>query len=343
MLRAAFLAAASSAAAASAHSLDAAATASVLASLSRTQRYHAPVLDVAAVTKLAASLGLTGGGSNCTPTVLMHGLGDAGSNAGMQSLAKTITAANPSCYAVAVDVADGLFSFVTPMQDQTDQLFAAIRADQKLASSPEINLVGLSQGGLLVRAYAEQRAPTDPAVRSLVSICGVQNGVYNCPLELQIIPFVCSLFEDDPYAFLLNGSIPLSFSDYFVTFWDREKFLGENKYLPPLNNLLGPSEPNATRNKDAILGVSTLLLAQATQDTVVYPYQSEEFGGYLWTNGSKTNTTLYTLEQGEQWTGDLLGLRTLSGAGRLLLRQFAGDHLRFNDSWWAEEVLPYLI
>lgn len=38
--------------------------------------------------------------SNNTPVVLMHGLGDAGSNPGMQSLAQTISAAYPGTYAV---------------------------------------------------------------------------------------------------------------------------------------------------------------------------------------------------------------------------------------------------
>jgi len=158
-----------------------------------------------------------------TPTVLMHGLGDAGSNAGMQSLAKTVETAYPGAYAVAVNVANTLFSFVVPIRDQIEEFAAAIKADPKLASAPEVNLVGLSQGGLVVRGYAELFAgrPGYPRVKNLVSICGVQNGVFNCPLELQIIPFLCDVFETNPYDFLFNGTIPLSFSDYFVTYWNE--------------------------------------------------------------------------------------------------------------------------
>ena len=83
--------------------------------------------------------------------------------------------------------------------------------------------MGLSQGGLVGRGYAELYAgrPGYPKVKNLVSICGVQNGVFNCPLELQIIPFLCDVFETNPYDFLFNGSIPLSFSDYFVTYWNE--------------------------------------------------------------------------------------------------------------------------
>lgn len=180
-------------------------------------RRLAPTLNPALTTVRGTSQG------TYTPTVLMHGLGDAGSNSGMQSLAQTIETAYPGAYAVAVNVANTLFSYVVPIRDQIEEFAAAIKADPKLANEPEVNLVGLSQGGLVVRGYAELYAgrPGYPKVKNLVSICGVQNGVFNCPLELQIIPFLCDVFETNPYDFLFNGSIPLSFSDYFVTYWNE--------------------------------------------------------------------------------------------------------------------------
>ena len=52
------------------------------------------------------------------PVVLMHGLGDAGSNPGMQSLAQSVMTKYPGIYATAVDVADGLLSFLEPMKSQ---------------------------------------------------------------------------------------------------------------------------------------------------------------------------------------------------------------------------------
>lgn len=180
-------------------------------------RRLAPTIDLSRITVRGSQ------GASYTPTVLMHGLGDAGSNAGMQSLAQSIEKAYPGAYAVAVNVANTLFSFIVPIKVQIEQFAAAIKADPKLTNEKEINVVGLSQGGLVIRGYAELYAghPGYPRVKSLVSICGVQNGVYNCPLELQIVPFLCDIFESDPYNFLFNGSIPLSFSDYFVTFWNK--------------------------------------------------------------------------------------------------------------------------
>jgi triacylglycerol esterase/lipase EstA (alpha/beta hydrolase family) len=147
------------------------------------------------------------------PTVLMHGLGDAGSNAGMQSLAASVMKAHPGSYAVAVDVANTVQSFITPIKLQIEELAAAIKNDATLSVAPAINMVGLSQGGLVIRGYAQRFAGRNgyPAVKNLVSICGVQNGVFNCPAELQIIPFLCDIFEADPYNFLFNGTIPLTF------------------------------------------------------------------------------------------------------------------------------------
>ena len=307
---------------------------SLLASATAARR-AAPVLDVARVTRRL------GGGAAPVPTALMHGLGDAGTNAGMQSLAASIPAAWPGAYAVAVSVADGLFSFITPLQEQIDAFAAAVRADATLAAAPAINVVGLSQGGLIVRGYAEQYAGRGgyPAVQNLVSICGVQNGVFNCPLELQIIPFLCDIFESDPYRFLFNGSLPLSFSDYFVTWRNQSLYLAENTLLPPLNNQL--AHANASEYKAAMAAVKVVLLSQALNDTVVYPFLSEQFGGYEFSTNSSSAPVTYDFAHGAQRTQNLLGLADRDGS-TLILSSFEGDHIRFNDSYWDEVVLPLL-
>ena len=290
-------------------------------------RRVAPTLDVARTPILGSP------SASYTPTVLMHGLGDAGSNAGMQSLAQTIMTAYPGSYASAVNVANTLFSFVVPIMDQVEELAAAIKADPKLANAPEVNMVGLSQGGLVIRGYAEVygNATGYPRVKNLVSICGVQNGVFNCPLELQIIPLLCDIFEKDPYNFLFNGSIPLSFSDYFTTYWNRTLYT-QNHLLPLLNNQV--KHPKEALYKHNMEAVRTIVLSQATQDTVVYPYESEQFGGYAWAD-TKANPITLNFTQGDSYAGDLLGLRTRAtrAPSTLVLTEFVGDHIRFSDAY----------
>jgi palmitoyl-protein thioesterase len=54
--------------------------------------------------------------------------------------------------------------------EQVDAFAKVVQADAKLAGG--FNVVGLSQGGLIVRAYVQQ--VNNPPVYNLVSICGVQ-------------------------------------------------------------------------------------------------------------------------------------------------------------------------
>jgi palmitoyl-protein thioesterase len=156
--------------------------------------------------------------------------------------------------------------------------------------------------------------------------------VYDCPLAYRIIPFVCELFKSDPYHFLFNGSIPLSFSDYFKTTDDEAKYLRENTYLPYINNEI---RVNSTY-KATITGLKRMSLIQALNDTVVYPHESEQFGGYVW--GS--NNTVFTLRESQAYAQDWLGLKTLDTSGRLHLDSYVGDHLRFSDEYWNTHILP---
>jgi palmitoyl-protein thioesterase len=293
-------------------------------------RRVAPTLDLAKISVRGPALG-----ASYTPTVLMHGLGDAGSNSGMQSLAQSVMQAYPGAYATAVNVANTLFSFIVPIRDQIDELAAAVKSDPKLASEKEVNMVGLSQGGLVIRGYAEVYGNRTgyPKVKNLVSICGVQSGVFNCPLELQIIPLLCDIFEADPYNFLFNGSIPLSFSDYFTTYWNQSMYEEQNHVLPVLNNQV--KHANASLFKRNMEGVKTVVLSQATQDTVVYPFESEQFGGYAWA-ATKTSPTTLNFTEGYSFQGDLIGLKTRyeKDPASLVLSQFMGDHIRFSDQYW---------
>lgn len=313
-------------------------------------KYSARPVDVARTTVRARAPGAPAP----APTVLMHGLGDAGSNAGMQSLAASVEKAHPGAYAVAVNVANTVQSFITPIHLQIEELAAAIKADAKLTSAAAINLVGLSQGGLVIRGYAQRYAGTPgyPAVKNLVSICGVQNGIYKCPAEINIIPFLCDIFEADPYNFLFNGTIPLSFSDYLVTYWDKSEFLSapgrnalhtETPIMPNLNNLI-------TRNTSyvaALAAIENIVLSEALNDTVVYPYQSEQFGGYAWTDAAgkdKPTTLEFNSSANDQWATDNLGLRTRAQTApeTLVLSSFEGDHIRFSDAYWDTVIMPFL-
>ena len=144
-----------------------------------------------------------------------------------------------------------------------------------------------------------------------------------------------------------SGSIPLSFSDYWVTFYDRQEYLQHNAFLPELNNeVLGV---NSTTQTARMASLANVVFSEALQDTVVYPHESESFGGWAWTTGDFENATktLYTFTDAThspQFDGDLLGLRTRYETKRstMLFTSFEGDHLRFTDAYWDAVILPFL-
>lgn len=117
----------------------------------------------------------------------------------------------------------------------------------------------------------------------------------------------------------------------------------EDNLLPVLNNQVVTA--NSTAYKRGIAEIKTLFLSEGTQDTVVYPYVSEQFGGYAFSSDKSNPVTLSFLED-EQYTKDLLGLKTrydtnATGAA-IIFSSFPGDHLRFSDAYWDSEVIPLL-
>lgn len=99
------------------------------------------------------------------------------------------------------------------MWDQVADFAKVVKADSKLAGG--FNAVGLSQGGLIVRGYIE--AVNNPPVYNFVSICGVQGGEFQCPLEVALLCDILNFYAD-PYDFLfgLNDSFVTPI-DYWVT------------------------------------------------------------------------------------------------------------------------------
>lgn len=157
-----------------------------LALLARDPSLHAPVVELGAGS-LAPSPS-----DDATPVVFMHGMGDSGGNPGMQSLARTVSAAYPLKYAVALSVADGVASILEPMDRQVAEFAAAVRADPRLLGG--FDAVGLSQGNLVVRAYIER--VNSPPVRRFVSVCGPMEGIGTCPSN-PLYQLICPAWKLD--------------------------------------------------------------------------------------------------------------------------------------------------
>eukprot|EP00301_Raphidiophrys_heterophryoidea_P023813 c7545_g1_i1.p1 GENE.c7545_g1_i1~~c7545_g1_i1.p1 ORF type:complete len:401 (-),score=100.41 c7545_g1_i1:111-1280(-) len=258
------------------------------------------------------------------PVVFMHGLGDSGHNKGMQSLAQSVMTTYPGSYAVSVDVADGLSSYTEDIGKQVDDFAAVVKADPKLAKG--FNLAGLSQGGLIARAYAE--VYNDPPVHLLMSLCGTQDGVGDCPGGTP--EFLCNLVRESLYE------APVSFAGYWKNSLDKDKYLKDSKHLAFWNN--ERDDKNSTY-ADRMRSLNTYVLIQALNDTVVIPHQSENHQFYPWGSNSPDNITDFT--QTDSYLGDWIGIQTLDSQNKIFHHSYIGNHLRWSQEFWDTTVLPY--
>lgn len=93
-----------------------------------------------------------------------------------------------------------------------------------------------------------------------------------------------------------------------------------------------------TDYKKNILSLKKFVLVMASDDTMVIPNVSEHFSFWKWGD----NTVKVLLKDSEGYKGDWLGLMTLDKSSRLELLEYTGDHLRFSNDFWNNNILPFL-
>lgn len=108
--------------------------------------YHAPVIQSVGEPAWDATTTAAVGTGNL-PAVIVHGMGDAGTNPGMKSICKTVGEKYPGTYTLCSTTADGLFSITDSMPSQVEKFTAEVRSHPELANG--FNAVGLSYVRLL--------------------------------------------------------------------------------------------------------------------------------------------------------------------------------------------------
>jgi len=155
-------------------------------------------------------------------------------------------------------------------------------------------------------------------------------GTFNsgaCPHNLLLV--VCPIFENWKY------SAPLAFADYWKDATDQETYLKSSRFLADLNN---EKETKNSTYKKNMMSLKEYVLVMAEGDGMVIPKESEQHGFYKWGNSYE----IEKLEDTEGYKGDWLGLQSLDKEKRIVKLSFPGDHLRFSQKFWNEEILPRL-
>lgn len=264
--------------------------------------------------------------SDLMPVVFLHGMGDSGSNPGMQSLCQTARDAYPGLYVVCANVANGLASVTTPISSQVDELSQLVKADPRLAHG--FNAVGLSQGGLVLRGYVE--SVNKPPVFRLITICAPHEGIGSCPTVYHL---VCPLWRLAPYT------AGLAFADYWKDASDRPTYIERSRWLADINNERPVKNAKYVAN---MLQLERYVLVEATRDETVVPHASESHGFYAWGTTPGANGPVLRLRETEGYREDHIGLLTLDRTHRIFEHTFEGTHLRFASEFWAHTVLPHI-
>jgi len=200
-----------------------------------------------------------------------------------------------------------------PMNTQVQHFAATVQSDPKLKGG--FNLIGYSQGGLITRAYVERY--NDPPVYNLISWAGPQDGVFGVPEVNSICPDNLCPWFNWLFDLLMNKKSPsadiqnqFSFASYWKNPYDISGYLADSVFLADINN--EKTVKNATYKKN-IVSLNTYLLTYSLLDDIVIPRTSPWFEFYA----DNQDVKLVPMNQSQQYTGDWIGLQTLSKAGKI--------------------------
>ena len=117
-----------------------------------------------------------------------------------------------------------------------------------------------------------------------------------------------------------------------------EHYLSQSEFLPYLNNEAGTDEAKAAI-KARFSGLNGAMLVKFTEDTVVYPKESEWFEQL----DASDMITPQPLCESAFWKDDYIGLRALDEAGKVDWISIVGDHLQFSQSEIDNTFIPFLM
>jgi len=187
------------------------------------------------------------------PTVLIHGIG--GSATDLIDLQQSLETNGVNVFSLTIGNTK-LDSIVWDMEKQCATLNTTISNFN--LSSTKINLLGISQGGLLARCYVEKYAHITKPVHSLITYGTPHMGIYYSWIDL---------------------SHQL---DYWKNPYTYGRYLKSNTFLSYLNN--EKPHPYANLYQNNLLSLSHFLMVASTMDKVISPKESALFEFY--------NTTL---------------------------------------------------
>ncbi len=232
------------------------------------------------------------------PTVLVHGIG--GDISDMIDIQNTLNSYGVKTF--TLEIGNGkLDSIFWNMNKQCETLNAKI-GNLELKDE-KINLLGVSQGGLLARCYVERYAHQTKEVHSLITYGTPHMGIYLSWIELKNLEY-----WKDPFHF--------------------DAYLANNDFLVYINNENPHAQSKQYRSN--LLSLNHFLIAWSSIDSVISPLESSKFEFYnISLVKERKELQVVPLGQSDYYKDDILCLRTLNNTGRLNIKEFPCQHEEF--------------
>ena len=250
------------------------------------------------------------------PTILVHGIG--GDSSDLNDL--NFALSNQGIDAYSINIGAGkLDSIIWNMNKQCTYLNSSISALN--LTGEKVNLIGLSQGGLLARCYVEKYAHVNKRVNSLITYGSPHMGIFT---EFISIPW----FEywKDPYHY--------------------EEYLKSNDFLVYINN--EKDHQDMEIYKLNLLSLNHFLIVWSEIDKVILPVESSKFEFYnISLAKERKGLEIAPLNKTEEYIQDRLGLHSLNNANKLNILNYPCKHEEFKhpncfSQRFAEQSLPLI-
>jgi len=263
------------------------------------------------------------------PIAIFHGLGDSCNFPGTSEFTRYL-GKELNTLSRCIEIGDGpVASYLMSMSLQTDQACESLKKIPEFRSG--VNLVGLSQGGLLVRALAQS---CDLEIKTVVSVGGPQMGVSTIPKCLN--GYYCDIYQD-AVRMGVYTKVPQNHigpPGYYKDPKDYENYVDKSGFLARLNN---EKTVNSTLVQ-SLLKIDKLVLILFENDSVTDPKETQHFSFYA--NGS--NSTILPYNKTNDYVNDLIGLRTLDSQHKLIRESIPSDHLQVTSQDVQQFIVPYL-
>lgn len=234
--------------------------------------------------------------------------------------------------------------------EQAQKACEFVKSKEQYSGAKEINLVGVSLGGLMARSILED-CDMQPKVRNILTIGTPNMGVSEVPFlgcnTLQVskeFNFLCKLDKKSllKLAFTEQMQKKLAATGFVRDTGNMQQYKEKSNFLADLNNERNVGSGLYEKHKSHFSSVNAAMFVQFTEEEIVFPPISEVFGEIKSESASSHNKLENKMEDTDMYKSDALGLKTLNEQNKIQRVTIKGKHTRYQEEDIEKTFLPFL-